>query len=482
MGTTHSREAHDPKQRRWCLVLAIAIVGWCADARAGAIAKDLERAMAARGTHADTPVIIRFADAVDPAPLAVTDRRLRDTRLERALRERGARHLSAVQPFLAAQEAVRVKHLWLIGAVAATLPAAAVRELAMLPGVERVELDALVQGARSQRVPARHVARREAARDAVLDAAPQVAATPAAAVAGWNVAAVHAPGLWARGHTGHGIVVATMDTGADLDHPALRRKWRGGTNSWFDPHGEEPAPYDAAGHGTQALGVIVGDPSIGIAPDARWIAARLYDHDGRASLSDIHLAFQWMLDPDGDPATADAPDVLNASWALSGGVAGTCTLEFSDDIRMLRSAGIAVVFAAGNDGPRPGTSSSPANNPGVLSVGAVDRDLTIARQASRGPSACDGSAFPRVLAPGVGVRTADLSHGGLASYTTASGSSLAAPHAAGVLALLAGAYPGASVDELEAALVRGARAGDGLIDATAAFELLRPSTLSARRQ
>jgi len=226
-----------------------------------------------------------------------------------------------------------------------------------------------------------------------------------------------------------------------------------------------------------------------VAPDARWIAVRLYDAAGRSRLSDIHRAFQWLMDPDGDPASVDAPDIVNASWALTGRAAGACVMEFSDDIRALRSAGIAVVFAAGNDGPSPGTSNSPGNNPGVMSVGPVDRDMAVARQASRGPSACDQAVFPRVAAPGVNVKTTDLSHGGVPSFTPVSGSSLAAPHAAGVLALLAGAFPSASVAELEDALVRSARDlgdagadntfGHGLIDALGALNLLRQAQLSA---
>jgi subtilisin family serine protease len=307
--------------------------------------------------------------------------------------------------------------------------------------------------------------------------------TATRATPGWNIVAVHAPDVWALGHTGQGVVVATMDTGVDLAHPDLRRKWRGGANGWFDPHGVEASPYDAIGHGTQAMGVIVGGSALGVAPDARWIAARLYDGNGRASMSDIHRVFQWLMDPDGDPATVDAPDVVNASWALSGRAAGTCILEFNDDIRALRSAGIAVVFAAGNDGPSAGTSSSPGNNPGVLSVGAVDRDRVAARQTSRGPSACDGTTFPRLVAPGVNVRTTDLSHGGQLSTTTVSGSSLAAPHVAGVMALLIGAFPSASVADLESAMARAAADlgdpgedslyGHGFVDALAAFNSLR---------
>ena len=459
---------------------------------AGVITRDLERAMAARGTHADTAVIVRFADPVDQESLAVGDRRARDNRLLMALKERQARDRAAIEPFLNAQGAVRVRDLWIINGFSAMLPAVAVKQLADQAGIERIDLDSFVQGGRSQRTPA--------ARTPPLAAAPPTAemspvdVTDRAVVVtrvtpGWNIAAIHAPELWSLGHTGKGVVVASMDTGVDLAHPDLRRKWRGGTNGWFDPHGEEATPYDALGHGTKALGVILGGSALGVAPDARWIAVKLYNADGRARMSDIHLAFQWLMDPDGDPATVDAPDIVNASWSLTGRGAGRCVLEFSDDIRALRNAGIAVVFAAGNDGPAPGTSSSPGDNPGVLSAGAVDRNLEVARQSSRGPSACDGAVFPRLVAPGVNVRTTDVSHGGLPSYATVSGSSLAAPHVAGVLALLAGAFPAASVAELETALVRAAQDlgdagadnqyGHGLVDALAAFNALRDGRASA---
>lgn len=471
---------------RACAVRLLATFGLAAAtsaAQAGAIAPELERVMAARGTHADTPVILRFSDPLDQQPLSVTDRSARDSRLLLALKARSARNREAFEPFLAAQGAVGVRDLWIINGLAATLPAVAVKQLAGLAGVERIDTDSFVLGGRSQRLPAPRS-------HAQLPLAPHAAATDAnpvaRAAASWNVAAIRAPDLWTLGHTGRGVVVAAMDTGVDLAHPDLQRHWRGGANSWFDPHGEESTPYDALGHGTQAMGIIVGGSAAGVAPDARWVAVKLYNADGRARMSDIHLAFQWLMDPDGDPVTLDAPDVVNASWALTGRGAGACILEFSEDIRALRNAGIAVVFAAGNDGPAPGTSNSPGNNPGVLSVGAVDRRLQAGRQVSRGPSACDGAVFPRLVAPGMNVRTTDVSHGGVPSYATVSGSSLAAPHVAGVLALLAGAFPKASVTELEDALVQSARDlgddgadntyGGGLADALAAFKILQKAS------
>lgn len=466
----------------------LALAGATSSAPAGTIGAELERAMAARGSHADTAVIVRFVEPVDLAPLAANDRRTRDHRVLLALKARAAQHRAAVEPLLAGLGAAGTKDLWIVNGIATSLPAVAVRPLAAHALVARIDLDAGIQGGRTQRTPP---PRSAPVGPSVPAPAAEAAVLPAAARSrpGWNIDAVHAPALWALGHRGHGVVVATMDTGVDPLHPDLRRRWRGGANSWFDPHGEEATPYDALGHGTQALGVILGGSALGVAPEARWIGVKLYNRDGRARLSDIHRAFQWLMDPGGDAAGAAAPDIVNASWALTGRSAGTCIPEFADDVAALRSAGIAVVFAAGNDGPAARSSNSPANNAGVLSVGALDRDLTIARASSRGPSACTGERFPRLVAPGLQVRTTDLSHGGVASYTTASGSSLAAPHVAGVLALLAGAFPGASVTALEAAVTRTARdlgeAGDddtygtGLVDALAAYQWLRDGRDSA---
>lgn len=448
-------------------------------AAAAPLSPELARALAQRGTHADTAIILRLADSLDPAAFQQQDRRQRDNRLLRALQQRAARNRARVAPLLAELGASQIQALWLINALALSLPANALQRLADDPAVARIDLDTFVQGARSQRTP---VARGAAVpAPAAGEAAPLSAATepaPLGAVAptthastaqpDWNLLAVQAPAVWALGYRGQGVTVASMDTGADLAHPDLRGSWRGGRNSWFDPHGQEASPYDALGHGTQALGVMVGASAVGVAPAAQWIAVRLYNSEGRSSLSAIHRAFQWLMDPDGDPDTLDAPDVVNASWSLSGRATGACVLEFAEDIAALQSAGVAVVFAAGNDGPKPASSNSPGNNPGVLSVGALGPDLQEARSSSRGPSACDGAAFPRLLAPGVRIRTTDLSHGGQASYATVSGSSLAAPHVAGVLALMAGAFPEFSVQQLQAALQH-----NGLpVDALATFNAL----------
>jgi serine protease AprX len=300
----------------------------------------------------------------------------------------------------------------------------------------------------------------------------------------WNIAAIDVEPLWQQGYFGGSTVVAIMDTGVDGQHPALADNWRGGSNSWFDPYGEHTAPYDRSGHGTQVLGIIVGNgtdgSSTGVAPEAKWIAAKIYNDAGTATESDIHLAFEWLLDPDGDPLTDDAPDVVNNSWSVRN--EGDCDSTFQPDIDALKAADIAVTFSAGNSGPAPSSGLSPANNIDVLSVGAIDENEIVPIFSSRGPSTCDDQLFPKLVAPGDSITTTDLSFGGNDFYIDVSGTSYSAPHIAGVIALIRDAVPPVSVAEMESALLATAKdldesgpdnqAGYGLVNATAAVNVL----------
>jgi subtilisin family serine protease len=267
-----------------------------------------------------------------------------------------------------------------------------------------------------------------------------------------NLDQVNAPAMWDLGFRGQGIVVASLDSGVYAGHPDLSAQWRGGSNSWFDPYGQHPiSPYDSSGHGTQTMGVIVGrdlgGTAIGVAPDAQWIAAKIFDDAGNATTSAIHSAFQWLLDPDGNPATDDAPHIANNSWGYA---TPGCNLEFQLDLQALRAAGIVPVFSAGNAGPNPETSVSPANNPEALAVGGVDGNDRIYLSSSRGPSACDGvSVFPDLVAPAVEIWTSNW----YGSYSSGTGTSLAAPHVSGALALLLSAFGDLAVSEQEAALL-----------------------------
>lgn len=444
---------------RHCLASLLPLFLAASGAQAAVLEPELESELDARAPDEEVTVIIKLSDKVDPRLFKIRDRKQRNPEHVKALKRKAALTQTPFKRFLEERGGKRMRELWAVNGIAVKVRADAIRELAARPGIEKISLDSVLQ-------------------------APAVT-LGTTVLPEWNLGAVQAPDLWALGFTGTGIVVASMDTGVDSIHPDLINKWRGGSNSWFDPHGEHAMPYDMNGHGTQTMGIMVGGSaggtSIGVAPDARWAAVKLFNDAGQAAYSDIHLAFQWLLDPDGDPNTVDAPDVVNASWGLVG-TAGQCITEFTADIENLKAAGIAVVFSGGNDGPAPLTSLSPANNVAGFSTGAVDSTNTIAGFSSRGQSACDGGVYPKTVAPGVNISTSDLSFGGMLLYAVVSGTSYAAPHTSGAIALLADAFPNASVAELEAALTQGAldlgvagldnSYGNGLIHARAAYDLL----------
>jgi bacillopeptidase F len=406
-------------------------LSWAVATQAGVVDPRLEVALQALQPGEEIAAIVTLADQVDPEPYRGRGRGRFRTELVGALKAKAAATQQPLIALLGSRGVRRALSLWAINGIAVTAESEVLRELAELSAVRSVKLDA------------------------TLDAPWTTKST--ASIPEWNLETIRAPELWDLGHRGAGVVVASMDTGVDLDHPDLAPSWRGGTNSWFDPNAEHATPHDAGGHGTQTLGLMVGGnaggSAIGVAPDAQWIAVKIFDDSGQATLSAIHQGFQWLLDPDGDPGTDDVPAVVNNSWGFPETV-NQCYSEFELDIALLRAAGIAVVFSAGNRGPQASSSQSPANNPGAFAAGALDELLSIADTSSRGPNACDGSTYPEVAAPGVNVRTADLTFGGTFPdrYVSVTGTSFAAPHVSGGIALLLGAFPDATLDEVEQAL------------------------------
>jgi bacillopeptidase F len=403
-----------------------------------------------------------------------------------------------------------IEDLWAGHALAVTAQSALIREIGALPGVESIRRDTVVRVFAGKRgggagqplrsgLPSLRKPRVDPTRARPVTASkPRETVMSATSVSyastttpEWNLTAVKAPDLWASGFKGAGVVVAGLDTGVDGNHPDLVAQYRGGANSWFDPHGEHAAPADRDGHGTQAMSLAVGraggGTAIGMAPDAQWVAVKLFNDAGFSRESVMHQSLQWVLDPDGDVSTDDAPDVVNLSWAVA--TVNVCNRVFQDELDLLRASGIAVVMSAGNSGPGVSTSISPANNPGQLSVGSVDRRLNVSPYSSRGPSACDGGLFPVLVAPGEHVQAADLSFGGMPLYATVAGTSFAAPHVAGALALLMSAAPTATLPVLESALKASAvpvgpvgaasQAGPGMIDTLAAYRAVLAGAGSA---
>ena len=398
---------------------------------------------------AQSNVIVVLKSQANVAGLHAPTRAAHLAAVERTLRSHAVQAQHGVLDLLARHRASvsRVTPLWIADAVAVTATPAVIRELAARPDVAAVQADLTIQ-------------------------APAATTT---SIAEPNLAVVNAPAMWDLGYRGQGVVVAGMDTGVDASHPDLAASWRGGTNSWYDPNGQHATPTDVNGHGTQTMGVMVGGAaggtSIGMAPEAKWIAVKIFNDRGQATTTGIHQGFQWLLDPDGDPSTPDAPNVVNDSWTMS---TTSCALDFQLDLRNLRAASILPVFAAGNYGPTPGTVPSPANLPEAFAVGGTDDTDAIYPYSSRGSSSCAGATAPALTAPAVDVRTSDL-YGG---YVTETGTSIAAPHVSGALALLLGAFPGLTADQ-QAAALEGAAADLGTPGVDADFGYGRLDVLAA---
>ncbi|WP_329484524.1 S8 family serine peptidase [Kribbella sp. NBC_01484] len=283
-------------------------------------------------------------------------------------------------------------------------------------------------------------------------ALPEPQVEPKAAVTAgveWGVSAIHADQVWSRYHaTGQGVVVGSIDSGAQYDHPALVSSYRGANGdgtfdhdyNWYDPGHAcgTDAPCDNVGHGTHTIGTMVGDDhaghQVGVAPGARWISAKGCATDGCDDLT-LALSAQWMLAPtklDGsDPDPSKRPNIINNSWSSP-----ARDPWFEEWVRQWVAAGIFTTYSAGNNGPACSTVGSPGDYPEAYAVGAVDNKGAVASYSSRGNPAVEGIK-PDIVAPGQMI----LSSVPGDRYAYYSGTSMAAPHLSGAVALLWSAAP-----------------------------------------
>jgi hypothetical protein len=277
----------------------------------------------------------------------------------------------------------------------------------------------------------------------------------------WNITAIGADKAWATGARGQGIVVGESDSGVDVTHPALAAGFRGGADSWYDPWFGTATPTDPGGHGTHTTAIAVGRSGIGVAPEARWIGCANLAR-GIANPGYYLDCLQYMLAPfpresdafHGNPARG--ADVLNNSWGCTK-LEGCQPDTLATAVRALSIAGVYPVFAAGNTGPNCASiADPPASSPDVFTVGAIDRNGSVADFSSRGPVSGVANK-PDVVAPGVDVVSALPGN----SYGPLSGTSMAAPHVAGVVALMWSVSPQlkGNVTATTALLRRTAKAG-----------------------
>ena len=267
----------------------------------------------------------------------------------------------------------------------------------------------------------------------------------------WGLSRIEAPSVWDDwGVRGAGITVANLDTGVAFTQTALLERYRGWSPSgvshdynWYDPAGAPPSlvPIDQAGHGTHTMGIMVGGAAggysaLGVAPDARWIAVRGCP-DGFCSDAALMAGAQWLLAPTDlaghNPRPDLRPNVINNSWGQPGD-----NNWYTGYVTAWNAAGIFSAFAIGNGGLF-GTCQStdaPGNYANSFAVGATDANDLFAPFSSLGPTR-DGRIKPDISAPGVAVPSSWPD----GSVQFLSGTSMAAPHVAGVVALLWSANP-----------------------------------------
>ena len=255
----------------------------------------------------------------------------------------------------------------------------------------------------------------------------------------WGVERIQAPQVWAQGLVGSGIVVANIDTGVLGTHEILRDNYRR-KYGWYDPANKTTTPSDNDGHGTHTMGTLAGKSGFGVAPNSTWIACKACP-DSSCSLSLLIQCTQWMLCPTdtngNNQDCSKAPHVVSNSWV--GGNDSFIALTMA-----MNAAGIVSLYAVGNTGPKCDTAVTPAKYENVIAVGSTTINNTIATSSSIGSR---NSSKPDVSAPGVNILSAF--NRADSSYASLSGTSMACPHAAGLVALMLQKNPNLSTEQVK---------------------------------
>ncbi|HEX6098314.1 MAG TPA: S8 family serine peptidase [Thermoanaerobaculia bacterium] len=325
----------------------------------------------------------------------------------------------------------------LISGVSATVRRADIAALRRLPGVASVHEDIRVQATLAQSVPA-----------------------------------TRADQVWQTlGTRGAGRTVAVIDTGIDWQHEAFGNGFGPGhrvIGGWDFVNGDAD-PDDDSGHGTHVAGIVGanGGGLTGVAPEVSLLAYKVLDQDGSGDSSAVIEALERAADPNGDGDLSDHVDVVNMSL----GAPAVADDPMMDAVQNAVNAGIVVVVSSGNYGGFYSVGT-PGVSPAAITVGAITRENTVAGFSSRGPTAFELLAKPEIVAPGVGIVSAR--HGG--GTIAANGTSMAAPHVAGIAALVRAVHPQWTPAEVKSALVSTAvplgsevvSEGGGRVDALAA--------------
>lgn len=264
----------------------------------------------------------------------------------------------------------------------------------------------------------------------------------------WQLGTLRLPEAW-RQSTGEGVLVAVLDTGIDGRHPDLS----GAVVDGPDLTGAARERAVWGHHGTAMASLIAGRGHagkrgvLGVAPGAKVLSVRvtLENDDPLRARQRTTARGRDALARGIRYATDQGADVISMSLGGgSGSWEGSAAEE--EAVQYAIGRGAVLVASSGNDGDSTNRKNFPAAYPGVIAVGAVDRQLNVPRFSNR-------QDYLSVVAPGTGIVSAD----GADSYVIGDGTSSAAAMVAGVAALVKAAYPQLSPYHVRTAIERGTR-------------------------
>ena len=284
----------------------------------------------------------------------------------------------------------------------------------------------------------------------------------------------HVDQVWDLGFDGTGITVAIIDTGIDANHlsindmdddpectaatiqgvpnPPCQKKivaFYDALDDSGDDGSGEATPYDGHGHGSHCAGISTGTGEgseeayganyRGVAPGAQLVGVKVLSDSGSGSFEEVMRGMEWTID------NQEKYNIRAASMSLGGAWVAELTQEQEERVthvaNLMVAAGIALTIAAGNSAAY-GTIGTPGAARDVITVGATEHDRELAIYSSKGPTH-EGVIKPNVAAVGSSVWSVqnDDSVSGEATYVGMSGTSMATPMVAGIVALINEANP-----------------------------------------
>jgi subtilisin family serine protease len=351
-----------------------------------------------------------------------------------------------------------VRQLWIANVVTALVDEATIYELSQRSDIDRIDIDE-----ERQLVEA-------------MELTPFVPGDKGVDEITYNVLKVNADDVWGLGYTGEGVIVSVIDAGINYNHVDLAdHMWEDDEYPLhgYDFHNNDNDPMDGHGHGTHCAGTVAGDGTAGsqtgMAPDATLMGCKVLGDDGSGEESNVWAAIEFSVEQGAHIIS------MSLGWQHSWNPdRQTWRLTYDNTL----AAGVIASVAAGNEGGSvnnpddvrtPGDCPPPWLHPeqtleggisAVFCVGATDASDNIAYFSSRGPSDWStidpffdypfnpemGLLRPDVSAPGVDVKSCNAFNPN--GYTSMSGTSMATPGVAGVMALMLSKNPGLSPAEI----------------------------------